>query len=601
MKPITKYMTVAIAAVLSLIAAAPCAADVPNPTPIDLPPGDNYSDAYAINAAGQVVGHYYYGGYEEAVAKPVIWQNGVINELPLPAESGEGTAVSINALGQIVGRCRVPAPDGSVDYQACLWTPSPGGWTVSVLGRPEGYERCVATKINNAGQVLGQAEKWDYANGGSLDVGCVWNGTSWTVLMDGETPLIHLVQMNERGQILAREWDGSLVLWDNGKVTPITSRAEYTSMNNLGQVLCSYYDSQDRRHVSILYLPEAAYGLEAGLHTFSGDFSYRAINDTGLIVSARWVIQWNQTSERDEFVGTELTTGRLNEAPVFSCFLPGEIWSELNLNANAEVSALLNTIDHGLAGFYASPASVVLLAGLVQNDPESKVTAMNDSGVIIGRTRGHAILWGKVQTAENHPPVANAGLDQVLQATGATTAATLDGSASSDFDRDTLTYSWTENGTQIATGAQPSVDLAPGIHTISLTVIDPSGASSTDTVTVSVFYSWSAVLQPVNMDGSSVFKAGSTVPVKFSLAGGSAGITDLQARLSCALVSSSVVGPINESDSTSAATTGDLFRYDPTTGQYIFNWSSKGLTPGTYRLFVELGDGVKYTVDVGLR
>ena len=39
------------------------------------------------------------------------------------------------------------------------------------------------------------------------------------------------------------------------------------------------------------------------------------------------------------------------------------------------------------------------------------------------------------------------------------------------------------------------------------------------------------VLQPVNADGSSIFKLGSTVPVKFQLTGASAGITNLQARL----------------------------------------------------------------------
>jgi len=108
-------------------------------------------------------------------------------------------------------------------------------------------------------------------------------------------------------------------------------------------------------------------------------------------------------------------------------------------------------------------------------------------------------------------------------------------------------------------------------------------------------------LQPINSDGTSVFKAGSTVPVKFKLTGGSAGITDLQPTLSYARISNGVVGSVNETVSTSAATTGNLFRYDPTARQYIFNWSTKGLAPGTYRLFINLGDGVEHTVDVGLR
>jgi len=51
-------MTVALAAVLALVAARPCAAAVPNPKPVDLGVLTNCdsSQAYAINASGQVVG-----------------------------------------------------------------------------------------------------------------------------------------------------------------------------------------------------------------------------------------------------------------------------------------------------------------------------------------------------------------------------------------------------------------------------------------------------------------------------------------------------------------------------------------------------------------
>jgi len=84
----------------------------------------------------------------------------------------------------------------------------------------------------------------------------------------------------------------------------------------------------------------------------------------------------------------------------------------------------------------------------------------------------------------------------------------------------------------------------------------------------------------VNADGSSVFKAGSTVPVKFALTGACAG--SLVATLSATKVGSSVVGAVNEAVSTSVATSGNQFRY--TGGQYLFNWSTKGLTPRTCEL-----------------
>ena len=108
-------------------------------------------------------------------------------------------------------------------------------------------------------------------------------------------------------------------------------------------------------------------------------------------------------------------------------------------------------------------------------------------------------------------------------------------------------------------------------------------------------------LQPVNADGTSIFKKGSTVPVKFSLAGGSAGITNLQAKLYVAKISNNVVGTELEGVSTAAATTGSLFRFDSASGQYVFNWGTGGQTVGTYQLRIEMPDGVKRMVTLSLK
>ena len=130
----------------------------------------------------------------------------------------------------------------------------------------------------------------------------------------------------------------------------------------------------------------------------------------------------------------------------------------------------------------------------------------------------------------------------------------------------------------------------------------PSGKVSGPTVTVgSSTYTWSGTVQPIHADGTSVFKAGSTVPVKFALTGTSAGVTDLVATLKYAKISDGVLGPVNETSSSATATLGNQFRYDSTAGQYIYNWSTKGLESGTYRLFIDLGDGVQHTVDLGLK
>jgi hypothetical protein len=91
------------------------------------------------------------------------------------------------------------------------------------------------------------------------------------------------------------------------------------------------------------------------------------------------------------------------------------------------------------------------------------------------------------------------------------------------------------------------------------------------------------------------------VAVKFSLTGWCAGKTDLLATLSNAKLSSGTVGAVNESISTAAATTGNQFRCDAASAQYLSNRSTKGLTAGTYRLFINLGDGVTRNVDIGLK
>jgi hypothetical protein len=139
-----------------------------------------------------------------------------------------------------------------------------------------------------------------------------------------------------------------------------------------------------------------------------------------------------------------------------------------------------------------------------------------------------------------------------------------------------------------------------GTTTVTCTATDHAGNGASASFTVSVGYSWSGILQPINADGSSVFRRGSTVPVKFRLTGASGAITDAVARLSYQFVNGNA-GAVNEAASTSQATTGNLFRYDPSSGLYIFNWSTTGLAVGTYDLLIDLGDGVQHTVRLQLR
>jgi hypothetical protein len=133
-----------------------------------------------------------------------------------------------------------------------------------------------------------------------------------------------------------------------------------------------------------------------------------------------------------------------------------------------------------------------------------------------------------------------------------------------------------------------------GAHTFSVNATDKAGNSASGSRNYGVIYDWSDFLQPVNVDGSSVFKLGSTVPVKFRLTNGSAGVVGAtNFKLYVAKVSNNTVGTEIEAVTSTPASTGNLFRYDPSGGIYIYNMGTKGVpwSAGTWQLRVDLGDG----------
>ena len=90
-----------------------------------------------------------------------------------------------------------------------------------------------------------------------------------------------------------------------------------------------------------------------------------------------------------------------------------------------------------------------------------------------------------VEPPANHVPVAAAGVDQLVYSNGCAITVTLDGSASSDPDGDTLRYAWSGHGFT-ASGRTATVNLLPGHYTFTLTVDDGRGGTATDTVNVTV-------------------------------------------------------------------------------------------------------------------
>jgi hypothetical protein len=110
----------------------------------------------------------------------------------------------------------------------------------------------------------------------------------------------------------------------------------------------------------------------------------------------------------------------------------------------------------------------------------------NGKVLVAGGASASGFLASAELYNDNQPPVANAGADQVVEATSAAGASvTLDGSGSSDPDGDTLTYTWTSPfGT--ASGVSPMVTVPLGTNTITLSVDDGHGLTASATTNVTV-------------------------------------------------------------------------------------------------------------------
>jgi ankyrin repeat protein len=158
----------------------------------------------------------------------------------------------------------------------------------------------------------------------------------------------------------------------------------------------------------------------------------------------------------------------------------------------------------------------------------------------------------------------------------------------------------TLNGTPVTSGSTVTLTrLATNIFT--LTAADVAGNTSTQTATFAVVYNFIGFLPPIPNDGSGLFKLGSTVPVKFQLTDAKgAVISTAVAHLTIQMISgNTLLGTPIDATASGNADVGDLFRFGGT--QYVFNWSTKPVSVGTWQLQAQLDDGTVHTVVLGTK
>ena len=153
-----------------------------------------------------------------------------------------------------------------------------------------------------------------------------------------------------------------------------------------------------------------------------------------------------------------------------------------------------------------------------------------------------------------------------------------------------------------------------GTFTYTATATDKAGNSVTKTVHYSVDYyiapDTAFFLQPINDTGHtvsttlSVFKAGSTVPVKFQLRNAAGQIVQANSApvWQTPAKGNATTSPVDETLFGLQGDSGSTFRWDSSAQQYIYNWNTSSTQSGYYwKIGVRLDTGQLVFQDIGLR
>ena len=258
-----------------------------------------------LNDHGHVVGTLRRDPDSSTVDHPFYWKpttpndiQGTLSELPmLSSGNGDGTAESINNMGQIVG-----SSSSSSDDRAVLWSPTSGGLSshsLHILNPAQPTPDHIATSINEAGQIIGSR----YNANGAPSSSFIWtpnvpNGTSGSrqsISLRGANSL------NDQGLVAGRTYEfGTFpdtinhgVIWssatntlaDLGEPPGTWSDVFALSINNVGQIV-GYAAATDGGRSGFLWTPSNPNSTSGVMQLLPGmDYAFD-INDEGTVVGS---------------------------------------------------------------------------------------------------------------------------------------------------------------------------------------------------------------------------------------------------------------------------------------------------------------------------
>ena len=127
---------------------------------------------------------------------------------------------------------------------------------------------------------------------------------------------------------------------------------------------------------------------------------------------------------------------------------------------------------------------------------------------------------------------------------------------------------------------------------------DHTGSSNTGGVSASSTYAWTGFFKPIdNLPTANTVKAGSAVPVKFSLGGNKGLAVFATGYPTSGVITCNSTAPIDPVDQTVTAG-GSSLSYDSSSGQYTYVWKTDAGWKGTCRqLVLKLNDGTYHRAD----